>query len=72
MQFHIVRGADGGFFWRIVDGSGFMVTFSSAQYRTLNECRDAVEDIRRSASGAAVVDLTGEAGSDATRIGEAS
>jgi uncharacterized protein YegP (UPF0339 family) len=60
MEFQIVETTDPvlPFFWRIVDGDGRMLTFSSHRYRSKEECADAVDAVRRGAAGAAIVDMT--------------
>ena len=60
MEFQIVRSTDPRFpfFWRIVDDVGQMLTYSSARYRSCEECVDAVREVQRDAVEAPVVDLT--------------
>ena len=72
MLFEIVKGADGRFFWRIVDGRGVMVTFSSARYRTSEACRVAIEDVCHRAADAGIIDLTIEPDPQTPRVREAS
>lgn len=61
MEFQIVRTTDPlfPFFWRMVDDVGRMLTYSSARYRSSEECVDAVREVQREAGAAPVVDLSG-------------
>ena len=60
MEFQIVRTTDPQYpyFWRVVDELGQMLTYSSARYRSKDECIEAVRDVQRDAAGAAVCDLS--------------
>ena len=50
------------FFWRVIDGGGQMLTYSSARYGTKEECIDAVRELQREAAAATIADLSeGEA-----------
>ena len=60
MEFQIVCTTDPRFpyFWRLVDEDGHMLTYSSARYRTKDECVEAVRHVQRDAAGASVMDLS--------------
>jgi hypothetical protein len=60
VEFQIVRTTDARFpfFWRMVDGAGQMLTYSSARYRSCEECVDAVQEVRARIVETRVVDLT--------------
>ena len=62
MQFQIVRSTDPRFpyFWRMVDDEGHMLTYSSARYRSCEECVEAVDELRGRLDATPVIDLTAE------------
>jgi uncharacterized protein YegP (UPF0339 family) len=60
VEFQIVRTTDPRFpfFWRVVNGDGQMLTYSSARYRSKGECLDAVRELQREAAHAHISDLS--------------
>ena len=57
MEFQIVRTTDPQYpyFWRVVDDLGHMLTYSSARYRSKDECIEAVRSVQRGAADAGVL-----------------
>ena len=60
MEFQIVRTTDprAPFFWRMVDDTGHLLTYSSDRFATVEECRVAIGQIKALAASAriAVID----------------
>jgi len=61
MQFEIVNTSDprNPFFWRMIDDAGEFLAYASASYPSVEACLDAIEEVRRSAGGGHIIDLTG-------------
>jgi len=59
VEFQIVRTIDppSPYFWRIVDDPGRLLTYSSDRYTSVEDCRAAIDEIKRSASGATIAVL---------------
>ena len=60
MEFQIVRTTDPQYpyFWRVVDDLGHMLTYSSARYRSKDDCVEAVRGVQREAADAGVLYLS--------------
>ena len=56
VEFQIVRTTDprAPFFWRMVDDSGHLLTYSSDRFSTVEECRVAIGQIKELAASARI------------------
>jgi uncharacterized protein YegP (UPF0339 family) len=59
VEFQIVRTTDprAPFFWRMVDDVGHLLTYSSDRYASVDACRAAIEEIKRTALDATITVL---------------
>jgi uncharacterized protein YegP (UPF0339 family) len=59
MKFVVRKNKGGEFFWQLVAGNGEVMAVSEGMSRK-QSCLDSIESIKKSASGADVVDRTDE------------